>query len=159
MIPIVQLKNMAPYSIQSDQDEISYLVSRQTSDIDGFCHEYPLRCHKHDQKANEGSFRCREDWARYVGPLDRWANCNPYHGNFVSLVLPLCKPGRLALISYFCECEFFASYKIMGFGNDELTLASTLLDAFLLDDNFMEPLFKARVSNGTLSVGDNCNIY
>jgi hypothetical protein len=85
-------------------DETSYVVGRQTPDIDGLCHDYTLRRHKHEQRANEGSFRCRADWTNYIGPIERWGCCNPYEGHFSSVVLPLCKPERLELVSYIFEC-------------------------------------------------------
>ncbi|KAJ6104679.1 isoprenoid synthase domain-containing protein [Penicillium sp. IBT 18751x] len=90
----------------SEGDGISYPVSRQTPDIDGFCHNYVLRRHKYEQNANEGSSRCRNDWRRYIGPIERWGNCNPFDGHFASVVVPLCKPERLALVSYIFEFAF-----------------------------------------------------
>ncbi|CAG8256281.1 unnamed protein product [Penicillium nalgiovense] len=81
------------------------MVRRQTPDIDGLCHDYTSRRHKYEKKANEESFRCREDWKQYIGPIERWGNCNPYEGHFASVVLPLCKPERLELVSYILECE------------------------------------------------------
>lgn len=92
-------------SPQSEANELSVRVARDASDIDGLCHGYELRRHKHEQNANEGSFRCRKDWTRYIGPIERWGNCNPYEGHFASVVLPMCKPERLALVSYIFECE------------------------------------------------------
>lgn len=92
-------------TLQSEADELSVRVPRDAADIDGLCHGYELRRHKHEQKANEGSFRCREDWTRYIGPIERWGNCNPYEGHFASVVLPMCKPERLVLVSYIFECE------------------------------------------------------
>lgn len=97
------------YLTESGLDEVSHLVSRQTSGIDGFCHDYPLRRHKYEQKADEGTFRCREDWRKNVGSVCRWANYNPFQGNFMALVLPLCRPERLALVSYFNESKFWLS--------------------------------------------------
>lgn len=99
--------NMDSASFQSEANDLSYRVPRATPDIDGLCHGYELRRHKHEQHANEGSLRCREDWTRYIGPIERWGSCNPYDGNFAAVVLPMCKPERLALASYIFECEDF----------------------------------------------------
>lgn len=96
---------MDSQSFQSEADELSSVVSRESSDIDGLCYGYELRRHKHEDRANEGSLRCREDWTRYIGPIERWGNCNPYEGHFTSVVLPLCRPDRLALAAYIFECQ------------------------------------------------------
>ncbi|OQE94690.1 hypothetical protein PENNAL_c0003G09066 [Penicillium nalgiovense] len=93
------------YDSHPQYDDISYMVRRQTPDIDDLCHDYTSRRHKYEKKANEESFRCREDWKQYIGPIERWGNCNPYEGHFASVVLPLCKPERLELVSYILECE------------------------------------------------------
>lgn len=57
--------------------ETSYLVDRSSRDINGFCKDYPLRRHRFEEKANEGSLRCLHDWAEYIGPIERWGSCNP----------------------------------------------------------------------------------
>ncbi|KAJ5670875.1 isoprenoid synthase domain-containing protein [Penicillium longicatenatum] len=93
-------------SSKAEQDKTSYIVSRPASGIDGFCHDYTLCRHKYEQNANEGSFRCRDDWRKYIGPIERWGSCNPFNGHFASVVLPLCKPERLGLVSYVFEYAF-----------------------------------------------------
>ncbi|KAJ5624352.1 isoprenoid synthase domain-containing protein [Penicillium lagena] len=100
--------------------------------IDGFCHHYALRRHKHEQNANEGSFRCRDDWRKYIGPIERWGSCNPYDGHFATVVLPLCKPERLALVSYIFEYAFLydnvvesVSKVLLDEGTDNIALNET----------------------------------
>ncbi|KAL4899449.1 hypothetical protein BDW74DRAFT_171497 [Aspergillus multicolor] len=81
------------------QDPIvtSFCVERATPDMAGFCHGYELRRHSHEHKANEGSLRLRTDWENTIGPIERWGSCNPWEGHFGSVVLPFCRPERLAL--------------------------------------------------------------
>ncbi|KAJ5813261.1 geranylgeranyl pyrophosphate synthase [Penicillium pulvis] len=117
---------------QTEQEETSYLVSRPVPDIDGFCHNYTLRRHKYEQNANEGSSRCRDDWRKYIGPIERWGSCNPFDGHFASVVLPLCKPERLALVSYVFEYAFLydnvlesVSKVSLDEGNDNIVLNET----------------------------------
>ncbi|KAL2847042.1 isoprenoid synthase domain-containing protein [Aspergillus pseudodeflectus] len=76
---------------------LSTPVHRSTPDIAGFCAGYELRRHHHEDKANEGSLACRADWEKYIGPIERWGSCNPWEGHFGAVVLPFCKPERLAL--------------------------------------------------------------
>lgn len=109
---------------QSEVDELSVHVTRDAPDIDGLCHGYELRRHKHEQNANEGSLRCREDWTKYIGPIERWGNCNPYEGHFASVVMPMCKPERLALASYIFECKDNLLSRAI-FPTNELTLLQT----------------------------------
>lgn len=90
--------------LSSFQDDISYQVDLVTSDIAGFCHDYPLRRHKNEDRANDGSIQCRTDWVKYIGPIERWGSCNPYEGHFGSLVLPICKLERLNVASHVFEC-------------------------------------------------------
>lgn len=85
-------------------DETSYTVPRESSDIEGFCDGYALRRHKFEDKAIEGSLQCREDWLKYIGSIERWGCNNPWEGHFGAVVLPLCKPERLGVISYIFEC-------------------------------------------------------
>ncbi|KAL3457458.1 isoprenoid synthase domain-containing protein [Aspergillus heterothallicus] len=87
-------------------DETSYPIPRATPDIAGFCAGYDLRRHRHEDKANEGSLACRADWEKYIGPIERWGSCNPWEGHFGSVVLPFCKPERLAVICYIFEYAF-----------------------------------------------------
>ncbi|KAJ5202050.1 uncharacterized protein N7498_006713 [Penicillium cinerascens] len=123
---------MSYHISRSEGDGISYPVSRQTSCIDGFCHNYALRRHKYEQNANEGSFRCRDDWKKYIGPIECWGGCNPWDGHFASVVLPLCKPERLGLVSYVFEFAFLydnvvesASKVMLDEGTDNITLSET----------------------------------
>ncbi|KAL4863209.1 hypothetical protein BDV12DRAFT_206695 [Aspergillus spectabilis] len=78
---------------------------RSTPDIGGFCEGYELRRHHHEDKANASSLRCRADWEAFIGPIERWGACNPWEGHFGSVVLPFCKPERLAIICYIFECK------------------------------------------------------
>ncbi|KAJ9364273.1 geranylgeranyl pyrophosphate synthase [Paecilomyces variotii] len=87
-------------------DERSYTVPRESSDIEGFCDGYALRRHKFEDKAIEGSLQCREDWLKYIGPIERWGCNSPWEGHFGTVVLPLCKPERLGVISYIFEYAF-----------------------------------------------------
>ncbi|KAL3474415.1 isoprenoid synthase domain-containing protein [Aspergillus californicus] len=82
----------------------SYTVDRSAPDINGFCSDYELRRHHHEDNANKGSLRCRADWERFIGPIERWGSCNPWGGHFGAVVLPLCKPERLPVICYIFEC-------------------------------------------------------
>ncbi|KAL4876926.1 isoprenoid synthase domain-containing protein [Aspergillus karnatakaensis] len=86
--------------------DTSFIVERSTPDIGGFCKGYELRRHHHEDKANEGSLRCRADWEAFIGPIERWGSCNPWEGHFGSVVLPFCKPERLAIICYIFEYAF-----------------------------------------------------
>ncbi|KAE8369819.1 isoprenoid synthase domain-containing protein [Aspergillus caelatus] len=93
-------------TLSNFEDDTSYRVERSAPDIEGFCHHYAMRQHKYEEKANLGSLQCRADWVKYIGPIERWGSCNPYEGHFGSVVLPLCKPERLAIISYIFEYAF-----------------------------------------------------
>ncbi|KAL2851125.1 isoprenoid synthase domain-containing protein [Aspergillus pseudoustus] len=84
-------------------DETSSQVSRSAPDIAGFCTGYELRRHRTENRANEGSRACRADWEKYIGPIERWGSCNPWEGHFGAVVLPFCRPERLAVICYIFE--------------------------------------------------------
>ncbi|KAL4938163.1 hypothetical protein BDV06DRAFT_215327 [Aspergillus oleicola] len=84
---------------------LSSVVERPTPDIAAFCSGYELRRHHHEDHANEGSLRCRTDWEQFIGPIDRWGSCNPWEGHFGAVVLPFCKPERLAVICYIFEYQ------------------------------------------------------
>jgi hypothetical protein len=88
----------------ASSDQTSYLVQRSSPDIEGFCKGYPLRRHKLEDESNKGALRCRGDRVEFIGPIERWGCCNPWEGNFAAVVLPFCKPERLAIISYILEC-------------------------------------------------------
>ncbi|RAH78110.1 geranylgeranyl pyrophosphate synthase [Aspergillus japonicus CBS 114.51] len=89
-----------------EEDQFSALVPRDTSDLHGFCHGCPLRRHKSEHKANEGSLQLRADWEKYVGPIERWGSCNPWEGHFGAVVLPCCRPERMAIVNYIFEYAF-----------------------------------------------------
>lgn len=86
-------------------DDTSDRVPRASRDLQGFCRDYPLRRHKFEDWANTGSQQCRNDWEQYIGPIERWGCCNPWEGHFSAVVLPFCRPDRIAIISYCFECE------------------------------------------------------
>jgi hypothetical protein len=64
-----------------------------------------LRRHKNEAEINRATHSARQDWQRYIGPIDTFGNANPYHGNFVSLVLPFTQPDRVAVLAYLIECQ------------------------------------------------------
>ncbi|KAL4771843.1 isoprenoid synthase domain-containing protein [Aspergillus nidulans var. acristatus] len=91
-------------SILTNADATSYAVPQSAPDMAGFCHGYELRRHRYEHKANEGSLRCRADWETFIGPIERWGSCNPWEGHFGAVVLPFCRPERLAVLCYIIEC-------------------------------------------------------
>ncbi|KAL4925304.1 class I glutamine amidotransferase-like protein [Aspergillus undulatus] len=56
-----------------------------------------------DRSSLSGSLRCRADWQHFIGPIERWGSCNPWEGHFGAVVLPFCKPERLAVLCYIFE--------------------------------------------------------
>ncbi|PWY67090.1 geranylgeranyl pyrophosphate synthase [Aspergillus sclerotioniger CBS 115572] len=86
--------------------DTSYPVPRASGEIHGFCDAYPLRRHKFEDAANDGSLQCRADWETYIGPTERWGCGNPWEGHFAAVVLPFCRPDRIAVISYIFEYAF-----------------------------------------------------
>lgn len=64
-----------------------------------------LRRHKNEAEINRATHSARQDWRRYIGPIDTFGNANPYHGSFVSLVLPFTLPDRVAVLAYLIECQ------------------------------------------------------
>ena len=90
----------------SGLDVFSALVDGFTCDLQGFCLSYPLRRHLYAHEANEGSRQARSDWLQHVGVVSKFGSCNPYSGHFAALVLPLCIPSRLRLISYIFKYAF-----------------------------------------------------
>ncbi|KAK4119290.1 terpenoid synthase [Parathielavia appendiculata] len=94
----------------------------------GFCQGYPLKRHRYETLDNAGCYEARRDWAKYIGPAREFGGCNPFDGNFTSLVLPLCKPERLKLIAYIIEYAFIHDTVVEGLdsensaGDDEFTL-------------------------------------
>ncbi|RAH67449.1 bifunctional terpene synthase/polyprenyl synthetase family protein [Aspergillus aculeatinus CBS 121060] len=97
------MESIAPFP---DEDHFSILVPRDTPDLHGFCRGYPLRRHKAEPKANEGSLQLRADWEKYIGPIERWGSCNPWEGHFGAVVLPCCRPERMAIVNYIFEYAF-----------------------------------------------------
>ncbi|KAK3331321.1 isoprenoid synthase domain-containing protein, partial [Apodospora peruviana] len=76
-------------------------------DTQGFCRTgYPLRRHRFEALADAGCHEARQDWIRYIGPVDEFGGCNPVNGNFTALALPLVKPERLRSVAYVLEYAF-----------------------------------------------------
>ena len=86
-------------------DITSYSVDLSQYDTHGLCENYSLRRHKFESEANAGCQEARRDWIDYIGPVEQFGNCNPTNGNFTAVVLPLCLPERLRMVSYILECE------------------------------------------------------
>jgi hypothetical protein len=83
----------------------SYPVDISSQEHLGFGVGYELRRHKNEAAINQATHSARQDWQRYIGPIDTFGNANPYHGNFVSLVLPFTLPDRVAVLAYLIECQ------------------------------------------------------
>ena len=86
-------------------DATSYDLDLADYDTHGLCSKYTLRRHKYESEANAGCYEARQDWSRYIGPVEQFGGCNPVNGNFSSVVYPLCKPERLRLVAYVLECK------------------------------------------------------
>ncbi|OJJ72250.1 hypothetical protein ASPBRDRAFT_675371 [Aspergillus brasiliensis CBS 101740] len=121
---------MVPTSLSPD--DTSDPVPRSSSDIQGFCHNYPLRRHKYEDQANKGSQQCRDDWEQYIGPIERWGCGNPWEGHFAAVVLPFCRPDRIAIISYCFEYAFMydnvvesAAKSTVNINRDDIALDET----------------------------------
>jgi hypothetical protein len=93
-------------------DETSYLVPLSHYDTHSLCSGYTLRRHKSESEANAGCHEARQDWIKYIGPIEQFGGCNPLNGNFSAVVLPLAKPERLRLIAYVLECKTLTLCKI-----------------------------------------------
>lgn len=89
-----------------EYEETSYTVDPSSYDALGFAKSYTLRRHKYEAEANRGAYECRQDWIKYIGPIEQFGNCNPYDGNFTYLVLPFTRPERLWLCAYIHEYAF-----------------------------------------------------
>jgi hypothetical protein len=124
-------------AISFDEDSISSLVDLSSYDTRGLCENFVLRRNIHETEANIGSQEARTDWIDYIGPIEEFGGCNPFDGNFTSLVLPLCKPDRIKLAAYIHECEFWWMMKRPS--------ADIVVDAFLYD-NVLESAAKSTVS-------------
>ncbi|RHZ58361.1 hypothetical protein CDV55_105563 [Aspergillus turcosus] len=105
----------------TSDDQTSSIVPRPTPDIEGFCKEYSLRRHRFEDESNKGSLQCRADWVDFIGPIERWGCCNPWEGNFGAVVLPFCKPERLAIICYIFE----SAKSTLNFNADNIGLDET----------------------------------
>ncbi|PYH40159.1 bifunctional terpene synthase/polyprenyl synthetase family protein [Aspergillus saccharolyticus JOP 1030-1] len=115
-----------------EEDQFSRLVARETPDLHGFCHGYPLRRHQWEHRANEGSLHLRADWEKYIGPIERWGSCNPWEGHFGAVVLPCCRPERMAIVNYIFEYAFMYDNVVESAANstinahaDEIALDET----------------------------------
>jgi len=97
--------DVACYDLTSDLVQIS-LQGRLAFGVG-----YQLRRHKHEAEINRATHAARQDWQRYIGPIKTFGNANPYHGNFVSLTIPLTLPDRVAVTAYLLECWSPASGK------------------------------------------------
>ena len=115
---------------QASDDETSYLVSLSHYDTHSLCSDYTLRRHKYESEANAGCYEARQDWIKYVGPIEEFGGCNPINGNFSAVVLPLTKPERLRMIAYVLECTIPVPY---GFPITEVVCLLNA-DAFLYDN-------------------------
>lgn len=71
---------------QASADEPSYLVSLSHYDTHSLCSDYTLRRHKYESEANAGCYESRQDWIKYVGPIEEFGGCNPINGNFSAVV-------------------------------------------------------------------------
>ncbi|KAK5124909.1 hypothetical protein LTR85_001099 [Meristemomyces frigidus] len=89
-----------------NRDDWSTTVYSGEIDTLGFCQGYQLRRHRDDAIANDGAHEARRDWMEHIGPIEQFGSCNPYDGNFTSLVLPFTKPDRLRLAAYIHEYAF-----------------------------------------------------
>jgi hypothetical protein len=91
--------------LHEEYDKTSHIVPISNKELQGFGKGYTLRNHKDEDVVNNASHTARQDWVRYVGPIETFGGCNPYHGNFTSLTLPFTQPERLAICAYFIECK------------------------------------------------------
>lgn len=86
-------------------DSTSKLVDISDRDLLGLGGGLQLRRHIAEAVANDAMHEARTDWRRYIGPIDTFADANPYDGNFVALVLPFTSPNRIKVSAYFMECK------------------------------------------------------
>jgi hypothetical protein len=100
----------------------------------GFGDGYKPRRHKNEAGINRAIHSARLDWQRYIGPIDKFGSANPYHGNFVSLVLPFTLPDRVAVLAYLIECRsLYIKDPRFGVANilEPQTLSCTMTSATL----------------------------
>lgn len=105
-------------------DSISDIVKVPQGSHLGFCAGYQLRRPKSDveAEANRGTHQARQDWHRLIGPIDTFANANPYHGSFGALTVPFTMKDRAAIVSYLFECK---STHTSGFRRSYFSLTVT----------------------------------
>jgi len=107
-----------------DHDQSSYSVPISLKERLGFGAGYQLRRHNnlYEAAANQVTHFARQDWHRYIGPIETFGNTNPYHGHFVSISLPFTLPSRIAIISYILECELLnaecSQLELLTFANN-----------------------------------------
>jgi hypothetical protein len=100
----------------------------------GFGVGYEPRRHNNEAGINRATHSARLDWQRYIGPIDKFGGANPYHGNFVSLVLPFTLPDRVAVLTYLIECRsLYIKDPQFGVANivEPQTLSCTIISATL----------------------------
>lgn len=87
-----------------DYDLTSYPVHISLQERLGFSDGYQLRRHKNEADIYRAIHSARQDWQRYIGPIETFGTANPYHGDFMSLTLPLTLSDRVDVIAYLIEC-------------------------------------------------------
>ena len=102
-------RNMPPMSDKPDlldYNLTSHPVQISLQERLGFGEGFQLRRHNNtlEAKANQAIHSARRDWHRYIGPIETFGNANPYHGNGISIALPLTLPDRVAAVAYLFEC-------------------------------------------------------
>ncbi|KAF3080003.1 hypothetical protein TWF706_003037 [Orbilia oligospora] len=105
-----------------DINATSDLLDVASYDTYGFAEGFPFRKYKFESLADGGTDRCRSDWVSYVGPVEVWGNHNPSCGNLVTLLFPMCKPERMALVSYIFEFGFLYDGALEASQNSSLDI-------------------------------------
>lgn len=103
----VQSHTSRMISLLSCQYDRTSYIAEGTSDTDrhGLGGSLTPRRHRWESLINSAMLEARNDWQRLIGPIETFADANPYHGNFVALVLPYTQPDRLKVSAYFMECK------------------------------------------------------
>lgn len=83
----------------------SSVVDTSKIDKHGLGGSSESRRHNDEELEVRACHAARQDWLKYIGPTQTFASANPYHGYFLSLVLPYTRPERLAISAYLMECE------------------------------------------------------
>jgi len=77
----------------------------------------PLRRGLQDQddEANRGSSHAVADWKELIDPnfYPNWTACESPRGNFITLLIPECLPGRAEILAYLSEYIFARDGKYM----------------------------------------------